>query len=449
MSHNQTPKYQVISLFTGAGGLDIGLEQTGRFVTVACVEKEKVFCDTLRLNRDKGRIGAGRMAVYESDLSLLDPNRLLDDLGLISGEVDVIAGGPPCQAFSTAGKRNTLLDPRGTMLWRFLDFLATLRPKVFVIENVRGLASAALRHRRIKDRPENGGPPLSAEEQPGSVLRQFIDDLRTKCENYRMDAFLVNAVNYGAPQLRERLIIIGNRLSRKARFPLPTHGPSNGAAVQGGLFDENGNGGLKPFKTLGDVLRGRQEDCSVLMDFSDRKKRYLAMVKPGSNWRSLPEQVQRESLGKAFFAKGGRSGWWRKLSFDLPCPTLVTMPNHASTSLCHPTKLRALTLKEYALIQEFPDDWEFCGTPLEQYTQAGNAVPVALARVVGTTILDILDQAAAKEADLPDFSYEYIRAHVRTRKWYKSGNVYVWDEDKSNPTAEYGPMKTERAFLQV
>jgi DNA (cytosine-5)-methyltransferase 1 len=94
------------------------------------------------------------------------------------------------------------------------------------------------------------------------------------------------------------------------------------------------------------------------MDFSPRKKEYLSMVPEGSNWRSLPVEVQKESMGWAWHAKGGRSGWWRRLSFDLPCPTLVTMPNHAGTALCHPTEVRALTLKEYALIQEFPSDWE-------------------------------------------------------------------------------------------
>ena len=109
----------------------------------------------------------------------------------------------------------------------------------------------------------------------------------------------------------------------------------------------------------------------MVLDFSPRKKKYLAMVPPGGNWRSLPVAIQKESMGKAWHAKGGRSGWWRRLNFDLPSPTLVTMPNHAGTALCHPTLLRALTLKEYALIQEFPEGWEFCGTPAEQYAQVG------------------------------------------------------------------------------
>src|SRR4029077_19488509 len=120
-----------------------------------------------------------------------------------------------------------------------------------------------------------------------------------------------------------------------------------------------------------------------LMDFSPRKKSYLSMVPEGSNWRSLPEEVAKESMGKAYYAKGGRSGWWRRLTFDLPSPTIVTMPNHAGTALCHPTETRALTLRECARIQEFPDDWEFCGTTQQKYAQVGNAVPIRLGEICG------------------------------------------------------------------
>src|SRR5206468_4162419 len=113
---------------------------------------------------------------------------------------------------------------------------------------------------------------------------------------------------------------------RLVEFPEPTHGIEEPAPPT--LFDEGGTR-LLPFRTLGEALAGLVETAPVILDFSPRKKGYLAMVPPGGNWRSLPEDVVRAAMGKAFNAKGGRSGWWRRLTFDLPCPTIVTMPNHA------------------------------------------------------------------------------------------------------------------------
>ena len=206
--------------------------------------------------------------------------------------------------------------------------------------------SAALFHRPIAERPGKGGPPLAPDEEPGSVVQMFAEDLfDLQGASYHMDCFEVNAVNYGAPQLRERALFIGNRFNEEIDFPNPTHGRPGTDCRQPGLFCQPSDGVL-PWRTLGDVIRDLREDKPVIMDFSPRKKKYLSMVPAGGNWRHLPEALQRESMGKAFFAKGGRSGWWRRLSYDLPCPTLITMPNHASTSLCHPEEVRALTARE-------------------------------------------------------------------------------------------------------
>jgi len=185
------------------------------------------------------------------------------------------------------------------------------------------------------------------------------------------------------------------------------------------------------------------------MDFSPRKKSFLAKVPPGSNWRSLPVEAQKESMGRAWFAKGGRSGWWRRLSFDLPCPTLVTMPNHASTSLCHPDKVRALTLREYALIQEFPDDWQFFGTVYEQYAQVGNAVPVRLGFVAGNVIAGELDRLTGtnwtwNEHETQPYRVVYIQSHVRTRQWYKAGKTFIWEDGCDNDDAKYDGPQTIR-----
>lgn len=436
----------VLSLFSGGMGLDLGLEATGHFKTIACIEKEAAFCDTIRTNRDAGRLDK-HLRVLEADISALNPREALEELEIDPNEIDVIVGGPPCQSFSTAGRRGTTQDPRGTLLWDFLRFVEYIRPKFFLMENVRGLLSAALKHRPIAERPDKGGPPLADEEERGSVVRLFAKDLAGfEGIGYHLDIFEVNAVNYGAPQLRERALFIGNRFGRLVEFPAPTHGvdKSKEKNKQGSLFDE---GYLLPWKTLGDALNGLEDDNPVVLDFSPRKKKYLSMVPPGSNWRSLPEETQKESMGRAWHAKGGRSGWWRRLSFDLPCPTLVTMPNHASTSLCHPTETRALSIKEYSRIQEFPDDWVFSGKVSQQYAQVGNAVPTRLGLIAGNVLFGELNKVEKEQlspVEMPSFEPRivYLQSHVRTRQWFKNGKTLVWSDGDNNDQARYAAPKT-------
>lgn len=436
-------RYTAISLFSGAMGLDLGLDRTGRFEILACVEKEKSFCDTIRANHAAGRLHPD-LKVYQGDISQFDPLEILREAGLRPGELDVLVGGPPCQSFSTAGRRGTVQDPRGTLIWEYLRFVEAIRPKFFIMENVRGLLSAALRHRPIAQRK---GKALDPDEVQGSVVRLFADDLQ-KIEGgpYHMDCFEVNAVNYGAPQLRERAIFIGNRFNASVDFPDPTHGPQAPSNVRT-LFDRPQK--LLPWRTLGDAIGGMKDPGDVVMDFSPRKKSFLELVPEGSNWRSLPLDKQQESMGRAWFAKGGRSGWWRRLSFDLPCPTLVTMPNHASTALCHPREVRALTLKEYAAIQEFPAEWEFSGTAQQQYAQVGNAVPVRLGEVAGMVVAREMDRLAAKswkrERKAPDhYRIVYVQSHVRTRQWFKQGKTLVWADGGENAEATYEPPQTLR-----
>ena len=311
------------------------------------------------------------------------------------------------------------------------------------------LLSAALKHRPLAKRPDKGGLTLEPDEMPGSVVRLFASDLQAiHGTPYHMDCFEVNAVNYGAPQLRERAIFIGNRYGQQIDFPPPTHGITMNGVPE--LFP--GEPRPQPWKTLRDAIGGLGDPGPIIMDFSPRKKSYLSLVPEGSNWRSLSVETQKESMGKAWHAKGGRSGWWRRLSFDLPCPTLVTMPNHASTALCHPTEVRALTLREYARIQEFPDDWEFKGTPVQQYAQAGNAVPVRLGEVTGRVVAAALDDAIANGPAPPlseGYRVIYLQSHIRTRQWFKKGETFVWADGEDDNARYAAPVTKRRAKLMA
>lgn len=447
-------KYKTISLFSGAMGLDIGMHQTGRFDLLACVEKVPAFCNTIRKNVADRGFGDAPL-VFEGDISSIDPADVLRQVGLRPGELDVLVGGPPCQSFSTAGRRGTTQDPRGTLLWQFLRYVEVMRPKFFVMENVRGLISAALIHRPIHLRKDL---PLTPEEEPGSVVRLFARDLQALPGSaYHMDAFEVNSVNYGAPQIRERVLFIGNRYNAQVDFPAPTHRSpveveQQAEEVQGSLLEQ---ASFAPWRTLGDALAGLDDKAPEVMDFSERKKSFLSLVPPGSNWRSLPIPVQQESMGKAWHAKGGRSGWWRRLSLDLPSPTLVTLPNHASTSLCHPTETRALSVREYARVQEFPDSWKFCGTLAEQYTQIGNAVPTRLGLVAGNVVAEALDSMKSRRwqpyAQVREgFRIVYLQSHIRTRRWFKDGKTIVWgDENQEGEDMRYTAPKTQRKVRPV
>jgi DNA (cytosine-5)-methyltransferase 1 len=408
--------YKFVSLFSGAMGLDLGLERAG-FESIAAVECNKFAQQTIGLNRPRLHIFDDVTQVFATDFKNL-PEYPKNGL-------DLLAGGPPCQSFSIFGNREGLLDKRGQLVYEYLRLVSELKPHVFIMENVRGLLSMPII-------PKSKLPKEASKEQKelsehGSLLHLLLKDFEEL--GYRVDCFVVNSVNYGAPQVRERVICVGNRHNLIAEFPNP-------------FYSNRPEDKLPPFKTLGDVIgEGFIDPIPEVMDFSARKLHYLSMIPAGGNWRSLPIEIQKESMGKTWYLKGGRSAYWRKLSFAFPSPTVVTMPNHAGTSMCHPTELRAISVGEAAAIQEFPKDWILCGNTAEKFKQIGNAVPIRLGEIAGKVAMQLLDQINKQTGNQTSDQAEselnpitpskivHIRPHVRTRTFWKGGKSFSGDVD--------------------
>lgn len=357
------PKIKALSFFSGAMGLDLGLEQAGISMLLAC-EVDKACRRTIVANRPDLAL-LGDIWDYSSD-----DIRKAAGLG-INDEIDVIVGGPPCQAFSTAGSRRGFKDERGNAILKYIDLIMELKPRYAVIENVRGLISAPINHRPHVERGDNWLPNES--ELPGGALLHVLGLLRSS--GYGVSFNLYNAANFGVPQSRERLIIICHREGKKVPHLMPTH-------------SQDLSFGLPKWKTLRDALINMENVEHHHVDFPENRLRFYRMLGNGQYWKNLPEELQKEALGKSFYSGGGKTGFLRRLDWDKPSCTLVTLPNMPATDICHPTENRPLSIEEYKRIQQFPDDWEVCGTLVDQYRQIGNAVPVGLGVAVGRAILD-------------------------------------------------------------
>jgi DNA (cytosine-5)-methyltransferase 1 len=358
----------VVSLFSGAGGMDIGLEDAGWSV-LAQVEADADAAETLRAHVLRS---GSTCRVIASKIEEVDPCALRTSLGLRRGELALIAGGPPCQPFTTTGLRRALNDARAVSLFpRYLEFVAEFRPRALLLENVDGMLSAALKHRPLIERgPES--PRLVEDERKGSFLRWLIEQLGS--QGYSVSWGVVEAADYGVPQMRQRAILIGVRGDAPCYMPNPTHGRP----------------GLPAYQTLRSALASVQE-LGPVQPLSERKQEVYRRVPSGGNWRDLPVRAQRATMGAAFFAEGGKSGWWRRLSWDHPAPTLLGMPDHSSTALVHPDEVRCLSVNEYAAVQTFPPNMTFAGRPRSQYQQIGNAVPPRLAMQLGLQLARHLD----------------------------------------------------------
>ncbi len=339
-------KYKLVELFAGCGGLALGMEKAG-FNSVLLNEFDKHACNTLRENRPEWN-------VIEGDIAGVDFTGYKD-------KIDILSGGFPCQAFSYAGKKLGFEDTRGTLFFEFARAVKETNPKIIVGENVRGL----LKH-------ENG----KTLEAIASVIDEIGYDL--------VDPRVLKAVFYQVPQKRERLFLIGIRkdIAPYVQFNWPS--PYSRIMT------------MKDALKKGDLFNTDVPE-SPGQTYPERKKEILSLVPQGGYWRDLPEDLQREYMKKSYFLGGGKTGMARRLAWDEPSLTVTCAPAQKQTERCHPDETRPLTVREYARIQTFPDDWTFTGPLTAQYKQIGNAVPVNLGHAVGRALVDILNQIEATD----------------------------------------------------
>jgi len=337
--------FNSIELFAGAGGLAIGLDQAG-LKCLALNEFDHWACETLRKNRPDWN-------VIEEDVRNVSFSNM-------NGQVDIVTGGFPCQAFSYAGKKFGLNDARGTLFYEFARVVQETNPAICIGENVRGLIT----------------------HEDGKTIEGMISILDEIGYNV-ITPRIFKTIFYKVPQKRERVLIVG------IRKDLNHH-----------LFEFP-----KPFKkvyTLKDALKkGELYNCDVPKSdgskYPKSKKEVLEIVPEGGYWRDLPIDIQKQYMGGSFYLGGGKTGMARRMSWSEPSLTLTCSPAQKQTERCHPEETRPFTVREYARIQTFPDNWKFAGSVSQQYKQIGNAVPVNFAKEVGYSIIRFLNRIYQKQ----------------------------------------------------
>lgn len=404
---------EVWSFFSGALGLDLGLEEAGIHATL--VNEIDADCnETIRLNRPD-------LQIISESIENLDADKIRS-LRNFKGEVELMVGGPPCQSFSPGGKRAALSDPRGNLIYEYLRLVGEVRPRYFVLENVANLTTAALRHRPISQRPgqhwslktyddhawrEGDGDheALADDELSGSAIRQILKDVQAL--GYFVTFGVLDAADYGAPQHRLRFVMVGARDFPPPVLPTATHGPAL----------------LNPHMTVRSAVWKLRNRPGAGATYTPDVAGYFSQVPEGGNWRSLPPEVQREAMGGSFNSGGGKTGFYRRLAWDRPAPTITGRANRKGSALCHPDAVRPLSVRECAAIQGFPSTWNFSGSMSSQYQQIGNAVPLALGRAVAQAIHDHKSQSAAGWSD--DYDQLLERAVTRLRSSARNKRVSV------------------------
>ena len=399
--YDKYDKPTIVSLFTCGMGMDAGFEKEG-FQTVYANDITKFACNTIR-NIKRKEIEEKSLHLDEGSIFDIPSKKILQNIGLEKGEPDLIIGGPPCQSFSTAGKRRGLKDDRGIAVIEYIKKIEEIRPKAFVFENVQGIISMAKSPMSFYDRIQMKDSDLTHSQRKGSLFR-YIENKFNKLKNpkdgigYTITHDILVAADFGIPQNRKRFVLIGIRkdvgdaeqvmaqIKSKAKFADPKKAEKLGK---------------KPWltlETLKDKFEGEIPKEGV--NFSANTMKFLKHIpkKTGGCWVDLPKKLQVEAMGGAADTddpkrkgkQGGRRGFYRRLSWYKPSPTLVTSPTQSGTCMCHPEYDRPLSVKEYAIIQGFPKNWKFQGSLANRYRMIGEAVPIELARIIAETIKNII-----------------------------------------------------------
>lgn len=327
---NTTTVHGFIEVCAGGGGLSTGLIKAG-FTPILLNDTNKDCCETLKHNHPNVHVVCGSMDTI--------------DYSPYTNKVDLLTGGMPCQSFSHAGLRKGLNDPRGDLMLKFVDILNIVLPKLFLIENVKGLLT----------------------HDKGNTMKQIINTLNTN-NLYNISYKCLDASKYNVPQKRERIFIVGVLKSISRPFTFPNESSTT--------------------KILKDVL------CNVPFSegatYNKDKIKLFKMIPQGGCWINLPEELQKEYLGNSYYSGGGKRGILYRLSMEKPSLTLLCTPSQKQTERCHPLEERPLTIREYARVQTFDDNYHFIGSLNSQYKQIGNAVPVELAKQIGTSLIRLL-----------------------------------------------------------
>ena len=357
----------VISFFSGAMGLDIGLGLAG-LKTVIGQDVDASCVETMKLNGHN---------VIAGDVREITPVQILELVKLRRGEPFLICGGPPCQPFSTAGKRLGINDPRGSLFMDFIRMIDYIRPRFFIMENVKGLVSSTVNGAKKKSsRLQLSLLDLQNDDLQEDSGEAALDIVLTEFEKlgYKTVYGILDSVNYGVPQFRERFVLLGSRDSENIFLPVPTH------------FQTHQDLAYR-WVTLRTAIADLEINPGEYADFSSERMAFLRMVPEGGNWRNLSSDCVEKAMGGAYKSGGGKVGFYRRLSYNEPSPTLVTSPVQKASMLCHPTADRPLSISEYARIQQFPDSWVFAGSMANKYRQIGNAVPIGLAKALGKALI--------------------------------------------------------------